>query len=146
MNIYVASSWRNKYQPMVVEELRRDGHPVYDFRNPEHGDVGFSWDEIDPNWENWTLTQYKQALEHPAAIRGFNNDQNALDWCELIVMVLPCGSSSHLELGHGKGAGKYTAIYAPDGIKQPELMYKMADQIWYSIGHILRWIKQLEAK
>ena len=33
--IYVASSWRNKYQPEVVAALRKAGHGVYDFRNPE---------------------------------------------------------------------------------------------------------------
>ena len=34
MNIYVASSWRNAYQPEVVARLRSEGHSVYDFRNP----------------------------------------------------------------------------------------------------------------
>lgn len=33
--IYVASSWRNKYQPEVVAALRKAGHKVYDFRNPK---------------------------------------------------------------------------------------------------------------
>ena len=32
--IYVASSWRNALQPGVVTKLRRDGHEVYDFREP----------------------------------------------------------------------------------------------------------------
>ena len=32
--IYVASSWRNKYFPEVVDALRAAGHQVYDFRNP----------------------------------------------------------------------------------------------------------------
>ena len=34
--IYVASSWRNKYFPEVVECLRAEGHEVFDFRNPPH--------------------------------------------------------------------------------------------------------------
>ena len=33
--LYVASSWRNVPQPMMVEALRRFGHQVYDFRHPE---------------------------------------------------------------------------------------------------------------
>ena len=41
--IYVASSWRNKYQPEVVAALRAAGHEVYDFRNPEHNPGGFHW-------------------------------------------------------------------------------------------------------
>lgn len=33
--IYVASSWRNPYQPEVVAALRKTGYEVYDFRNPK---------------------------------------------------------------------------------------------------------------
>ena len=33
--IYVASSWRNPYQPEVVAALKKAGHEVYDFRNPK---------------------------------------------------------------------------------------------------------------
>ena len=41
--IYVASSWRNKYQPEVVAALRKAGHEVYDFRNPKDNPGGFHW-------------------------------------------------------------------------------------------------------
>ena len=34
MRIYVASSWRNLYQPTVVTALRQEGYEVYDFRYP----------------------------------------------------------------------------------------------------------------
>lgn len=37
MKIYVASSWRNQYQPEVVATLRAVGHEVYDFKNPRPG-------------------------------------------------------------------------------------------------------------
>lgn len=32
--IYVASSWRNNVQPLVVQTLRVAGLDVYDFKNP----------------------------------------------------------------------------------------------------------------
>lgn len=50
--IYVASSWRNSFQQDVVKFLRDVGHEVYDFKNPPHGRGGFSWSDIDKNWEN----------------------------------------------------------------------------------------------
>ena len=37
--IYVASSWRNTIHPSVVAALRKDGHDVYDFKNPAPGDT-----------------------------------------------------------------------------------------------------------
>lgn len=46
--IYLASSWRNQRQPDVLDMLTEEGHEVYDFRNPFHGNSGFSWEDIDP--------------------------------------------------------------------------------------------------
>lgn len=65
--IYVASSWRNSYQQDVVSFLRNKGHEVYDFRNPPHAMVVFNGLNIDPNWQQWTTEQYREALNHPIA-------------------------------------------------------------------------------
>lgn len=43
--IYVASSWRNHTQPIVVDALRNEGFEVYDFKNPPN-ETGFAWKEI----------------------------------------------------------------------------------------------------
>ena len=64
--IYVASSWRNVFQQDVVGILRDLGHEVYDFKNPPHGNGGFQWSDIDPNWQNWTTEQYREALNQYA--------------------------------------------------------------------------------
>lgn len=63
--IYVASSWRNPFQQEVVNILRDLGHEVYDFKNPPHGNGGFQWSDIDPDWQNWTTKQYQEALRKP---------------------------------------------------------------------------------
>lgn len=47
--IYVASSWRNPYYENVVKRLKKEGFPVYDFRNPPHGGKGFHWTDVDEN-------------------------------------------------------------------------------------------------
>ena len=44
--IYVASSWRNKYQPEVVAALRKAGHGVYDFHTPKDTPGGFHWADV----------------------------------------------------------------------------------------------------
>ena len=78
MKIYVASSWRNLLQPGIVHALRRCGHEVYDFKNPRPGDHGFAWSAIDPDWERWTVEQYRDALKHPVAQAGYASDIDAL--------------------------------------------------------------------
>lgn len=132
MNIYVATSWRNQYQPEVIKAIKEYGKlnninfEVYDFRNPSTEYGGFSWAEIDVNYKNWTVEQYKEALRHPRAEQGFGFDQEALAICDVCVLVLPCGASAHLEAGWVGGSGGTVIIYAPE-IKEAELMYKLFD-------------------
>lgn len=137
MKIYVASSWRNNIQPKVVEELRKAGHEVYDFKNPPKS-TGFSWSEIDPNWEKWTTEDWDKALSHPRAIQGFLSDFNAMKWADAGVLVMPCGRSAHLEAGYFVGAGKPLFILmAPS---EPELMYAMADYLCHSMEDLTSFI------
>lgn len=133
--IYVASSWRNIAQPGVVTMLREAGHEVYDFRHPPHGDAGFSWREIDPNWQQWTAAQYREALKSPAAERGYRSDMDGMEWADTCVLVLPCGRSAHLEAGWFAGRGKRVFVLTRDG-EEPELMAKMCEAIcadWYEL-------------
>jgi hypothetical protein len=131
VKIYVASSWRNPDQPLVVGVLRRQGHQVYDFRQPHLGpgkrSKGFHWSEIDPDWQSWTPAQFRRALQHPTAVDGFSSDMVGLDWCDACVLAMPCGRSAHLELGYARGAGKFTIILLAKS--EPELMYGMVDSI-----------------
>ena len=125
--IYVASSWRNETQPLVVKYLREDGHAVYDFKNPRPGNSGFHWTAIDPKWQDWDSAAYRDALDHPIAKAGFLSDFNAMKWADTFLLVLPCGRSAHLELGWACGQGKQTLILLDK--MEPELMTKMVDSI-----------------
>lgn len=112
-SIYVASSWRNPYQPGVVRFLRNMGHEVYDFREPTPGDTGFHWTDVDPEWKGWDPRAYREALQHPVSEHGFLSDMNGLRRADVCVLVQPCGTSSHLELGWAAGQGKRTAVLFP---------------------------------
>lgn len=97
--VYVASSWRNKYYPEVVKQLKSHGFDVYDFRNPPDGKGGFFWKDIDPNWEDWSTKDYIGQLNHPWAEYGFKRDIDAMKDADVCVLVLPCGRSAHSEAG-----------------------------------------------
>ena len=141
MKIYVASSWRNQYQPDVVRRLRAAGYDVYDFRNPREGDTGFHWSEIDPDWQSWTPDKYVVAMQHPIAVAGFKSDFDAMKWADACVLVLPSGRSAHLEAGWFCGQGKPCMVYIPEPI-EPELMYKLASRICTSMDEVLRLLAQ----
>lgn len=142
MKIYVASSWRNLDQPHVVDALRRAGHEVYDFRNPGPGKKGFAWSEIDPDWKNWSNGTFIEALTHPIAQQGFENDFNAMQWADACVMVMPCGRSAHVEAGWMQGAGKPTIALLSTA--EPELMYNMFSKLAQTTEEVLEHLKYLE--
>lgn len=135
--IYVASSWRNQFFPEVVKQLREYGHEVYDFRNPHHGHETFMWKKVDPNFESWTVEDYKKGLEHPASLRQFQADLEALEWADTCILVLPCGRSAHTEAGWMKGVGKKVIVYIPE-MQEAELMYRLFDLVSDDLSEINR--------
>lgn len=140
MKIYVASSWRNTLQHSVVELLRSMGHEVYDFKHPRPDDYGFHWSEVDGGWQTWSPKQYIKALSHPIAKAGYKSDKDAMDWADTFVMVMPCGRSAHLEMGYAIGKGKRTIILQLDAA-EPELMYKLADDIVTDLNDLIDFLK-----
>ena len=146
--IYLASSWRNENQTIVVEQLRTAGHEVYDFKNPRPDDKGFGWTGIDPNWRTWTPEQFKHALQHPLAVKGHRYDHEAMEWADAGVLLLPCGSSAHLEAGWLAGRNKRTCVYAPTTLREPELMYRslaltIGDDVFFThIDEVLAFLER----
>lgn len=132
IKIYVASSWRNVYQPEIVDWLRHDGHEVYDFKAPVLGDNGFHWREIDPNWKSWTPEQYAKVLESPLAEKGFRSDMTALENADLCVLVMPSGRSAAMEYGYWRGrTERHGVLHIPEREAfEPELMFKGAEITW----------------
>jgi nucleoside 2-deoxyribosyltransferase len=141
--IYVASSWRNRYQPPVVMALREAGFQVYDFRNPAPGEHGFQWSEVDPAWQAWDPATYRRALTHPISLHGFANDYEAMQWADTGLLVLPSGRSAHIEAGYFNGAGKplYILLLEP---QEPELMYLMATSICLSLRSLLDELSEVQ--
>lgn len=145
MKIYVASSWRNLHQPEVVAFLRNLGDDVYDFRNPKRGDNGFHWSEIDPNWEDWSPSQYAKALKHPIATAGFESDLSAMEWADTCILVLPCGRSAHLEAGWFCGVSKPSAVLILDQ-SEPELMYLLGCEVLTSYSDLRHWCNKVSGE
>lgn len=139
--IYVASSWRNeaRYRE-VLNALRLEGYSVYDFKNPKSA---FGWADCGLTTPIGPI-EYLKKLNHPKAVKGFQNDKDALDNCKVLILVLPCGLSAHLELGYAAGAGKKTIILLDGPIENPELMYKLADHIVDSVGGVLNILEKVD--
>lgn len=130
LRIYLATSWRNPLQPLVLHALRSAGMLVYDFRNPSRGQSGFSWRDVDPDWKEWDGEKYAAGLQSPIAERGFRSDMDALASADACVLLHPCGPSAHLEAGYAIGDRMPTVVAIPKaGPREPELMVLAADRI-----------------
>lgn len=127
--IYVASSWRNEHQPLVVRVLRGSGVDCYDFRNPAEGERGFSWQQAGgrsyEHGDLWKPHEILQTLEHPVAKHGFGLDFGAMKRAKGCVLVMPCGRSAHIEAGFFVGAGRPLHVLLMEPA-EPELMWRMA--------------------
>jgi hypothetical protein len=134
MRIYVASSWRNSLQLVVVHVLRRCGHEVYDFKHPAPAVSGFGWKQLTDQPPPWSGEILREVLGNPIAAASYGYDIAALRACDAMVLVLPCGRSAHWEMGYAMGQGKpgYVVMFGPD---EPELMYREA-KILTGIGEL----------
>lgn len=150
--LYVASSWRNKRYPAVIERLRAEDIAHYDFRNPVSGNYGFSGSDVSQmlgfgpdGWRQATPTQIGALLDHPYAVDGFFLDKRALDDASAVLMVMPCGRSAHLELGWCVGRDLPSVILLDEDSEsrtEAELMWKIADLVTPSLDEAVEFLKR----
>ena len=91
---------------------------------------------VSEDYIDWSPQQYRENLNHPKAVRQFGNDIETMESCDACVLVLPCGRSAHTEAGWFAGRGKKVLAYIPEK-QEPELMYKLFDNVCCSIEELL---------
>lgn len=126
--IYVASSWDNSQHPAVVEELRRRGHDVYDFRHPKGRNDRSVWEELNVGRDKVYGKTLASLLDAPMAHARHSEHMKAMREAEVCILLLPCGRSAHIEAGYMKGLGKTVYVFGSifDELR-PELMYLTFD-------------------
>lgn len=126
MRIYIASSWKNiELVASVTAFLRQHGHEVDCFGDTTTGRFSFHFSEI-PEFETLDAIGF---LNDERSRRAFAEDKKWLDWCEAVVMILPCGKSAHLEAGYAVGQGKKLIIYGVFQTGEFDVMYGFADRL-----------------
>ena len=133
MKIYLASSWKNPRHNEVLKALRDKGHEVYDYRT----DGNFHWSEIDPDYMQWNISDFRKGLQHPIAKAAFQKDFFAMNWADICVLILPSGRSSHIEAGWFVGKGKRLYILSTLKGQPAELTYTLATVVTMSIPKLL---------
>jgi hypothetical protein len=138
--IYLASSWKNADSVRHFENLLlKHGHHVDCFctNNPER----FTYSPKNLNLEDYNEKTY---LELPQVKRIYLENKKWLDWCNVVIMIHPCGRSSHLEAGYAIGSGKKLLIFVPSFTQgEFDAMYLFADLITDSMEEILTFLEEV---
>ena len=126
--IYIASSWKNEYLLLnLAGILRHEGHEVDLFCDDSTGRFRFCYTDIPGGHENMNAVSF---LNTPEALRAFHEDRKWLDWCDVCLLVLPSGRSSHLEAGYAVGRGKKLYILGGYVTGEFDVMYGFAEQLF----------------
>lgn len=136
MKIYLASSWRMKKTVLEMSRiLKKDGHEVDAFCDPSDNRVSFDWEELTDIMKDEKLDLEKMdaidMMKHWRVKDAFQEDKRFIDWADTLIMLMPCGRSSHIEAGYAKGTGK--KLYIIGGFEKGKFdtMYGFADGLYY---------------
>jgi len=133
MRIYIASSWKNQEKVLALaKRLESEGFEVDAFCRATDKRYSFHWSEfVDDEAEllNYNAIDF---LNDPRVYRAFKEDKKWLNWSECVIMLMPCGRSSHLEGGYAKGNGKLLYIYGEFPKGEFEVMYALADGLYHT--------------
>lgn len=134
--VYIATSWKNApYALMLATQLREKGYEVDCFCDDSTGRFVFSVEELN----GMPIHKFNciNFLETAQAQKAFKEDKKWIDWCDTLIMLLPCGKSAHLEAGYAKGIGKRVVIVGAFPTGEFDVMYGFAD-VLIPLSHLNR--------
>lgn len=124
--IFISTSWKNETQAIhLANALRDKGYEVDCFCDSSTGRFVFSYNEL-INYESMDCIEF---IKTKQATKAFNEDKKYIEWCDLLIMVLPCGKSAHLEAGYAKGIGKKVFMLGSFPSGEFDVMYKFANKL-----------------
>ena len=131
MNVYISSSWKNRDRVrQLAIRLRAEGHEVYDFTDP----ACRKSPEIPP--ENFPVQFDPQIHDYVSYIQSVpewqlavNCNREALNRCDAVVLLLPCGNDAHADWAYAVGRGKMTIVAGQERPGQRTPSHLWADLI-----------------
>jgi hypothetical protein len=127
LRIYFATSASNHLFDDLLAQTRAAGHTAYDFRASGRG----------PFFDTaLNSAEYVTALRRPAADVQFNANRRAIDECDCLVLLTPCGNDAHNEAGYAHGRNIPVIVYLAAGFRAG-LMHKFFNGFVDSIPDLL---------
>ena len=140
MRIYLASSWRNESFEDMRRELYYEEHDVYNFRA-----TGFKWSRYTSEAQCDVAVEYRRLLGMVSVEQAYETDYKALESADAVIMLLPCGNSSHLEAGWAIARGIPTAAFMNGQPVDLDLMYRMFGLVTDSYSQLFAWLRSVSS-
>jgi len=131
--IYLIGALKNRAIIELGNRLRAIGYDVFD-------DWLSPGEEADEKWQEYERQRgrsYKEALLGHHAQHVFDLDYRHLTESDIVVMVMPCGRSGHLELGWAIGQGKRAYVLFDEEPDRFDVMYVFADDVFFDAEELL---------
>ena len=138
MRVYLLGALKNRSIIQTANSIRELGHDVFD-------DWLSPGEEADEKWQEYEAGRgrsYKEALAGYHAKHVFDFDFTHLNRADVVVMVLPCGKSGHLEFGWGIGQGKPGYILFDEEPTRYDVMYAFATDIFFDLDSLLSVLRK----
>lgn len=139
--VYLIGALANRSIISLGNNIRELGYDVFD-------DWLSPGPQADEKWQEYEAERkrtYKEAIYGHHADTVFNYDLRHLKEADMVVMVLPCGKSGHLELGWAIGQGKPGYILFDKEPERYDVMYRFATDIFFSEQDLLDVLKEANA-
>jgi nucleoside 2-deoxyribosyltransferase len=121
MNYFIASRWGNmKSVQFLTENLRSLGHDIFSYVNDSRNFVPKN--ELEQPAEVFQLGDDWRS--RPALRAMYEKDMQGLAACDIMVLLLPAGETSHMEAGIAYGLSKHLVLIGePVMVKSNYLMF-----------------------
>lgn len=120
MKYFIASRWNNmKAVQYLTENLHALGHEIFSYVSDERNFVP----QKELSEPAAVFSPGDDWRERPALKKLFEKDMEGLAGCDVMVLLLPAGESSHIQAGIAFGLGKRVVLIgAPEQAKSHYLI------------------------
>jgi hypothetical protein len=144
--VYLSASWKQRERVRALAEaLRDEGHEVYDFtdprcrKTPEIPPEAFPL-QFDPERETYreyiTGNPYYKAAVH--------SNYEVIEWCDVVLLLLPAGCDSHADWALGVGMRKKSAVVGQPKAGERTPSHLWCDQFLDRDEDVSGWLETLE--
>ena len=109
--VYISASWKQRDRVReLAHKLRSLDFDVYDFTDPACRKGPEIPPERFPEQFDPEKHIYRQYLNQPEWREAVNENRTALNLCDLVVLLLPCGIDATADWAYAVGQGKPSVI------------------------------------